>query len=167
MPKPRRNLLATAEETLTPPNTLPEKQAIARVIGAAGNNLYHVELPSAQKMLVELPARFRNTIWIKRGSFVVVDASALADRENKLDGEILNIVRNEKEWRKMAYWYVPRALYMMQCTKGLFELTFYVKGHPNSHRNLPIPRTLMTKNQTSERCRPPTPKTSSGLWLPK
>jgi hypothetical protein len=46
------------------------------------------------------------TVWIKRGSFVVVDTSAMADRENKLDGEIVNIVRDEKAWRKMAYWYV-------------------------------------------------------------
>jgi probable RNA-binding protein EIF1AD len=45
-------------------------------------------------------------VWIKRGSFVVVDTSALADRENKLDGEIVNVVRDEKDWRKMAYWYV-------------------------------------------------------------
>lgn len=26
------------------------------------------------------------------------------DRENKLDGEIINIVREEREWRKMGYW---------------------------------------------------------------
>jgi probable RNA-binding protein EIF1AD len=37
---------------------------------------------------------------------VVVDTSALADRENKLDGEIVNVVRDEKAWRKMPYWYV-------------------------------------------------------------
>lgn len=26
------------------------------------------------------------------------------DRENKLYGEIVNVVREEREWRKMAYW---------------------------------------------------------------
>ena len=104
MPKPRRNLLATAEETLTPPTELPQSHSIARVQSAAGNNLYHVEVPSVKTMLVQLPARFRSTIWIKRGSYVVVDLAALADRENKLDGEIVNIVRSEKDWRKMPYW---------------------------------------------------------------
>lgn len=105
MPKPRRNLLATVEETLTPPNTLPENQSIARVIVATGKNLYHVELASEKKLLVELPARFRNAIWIKRGGYVVVDISTQGERENKIDGDIVNVVRNEKDWRKKAYWY--------------------------------------------------------------
>ena len=34
----------------------------------------------------------------------MVDTIALANRENKLDGEISNIVREEKAWRKMPYW---------------------------------------------------------------
>ncbi|KAJ9644607.1 hypothetical protein H2201_000382 [Coniosporium apollinis] len=109
MARPKRNLLATAEETSTPPATLSEGQTLARVTKAAGNNLYAVELPSGQSLLVELPARFRSTIWIKRGSYVLVDTGALADRENKLDGEIINVVRDEKEWRKQSYWPVQFA----------------------------------------------------------
>lgn len=104
MGRPKRNLLATAEETLTPPDALSEGQSIARVIKAAGNNLYNAELPSAKAIMVEMPARFRSTIWIKRGSYVVVDTKALAERENKLDGEIVNVVRDEREWRKQSYW---------------------------------------------------------------
>ncbi|KAF1348934.1 hypothetical protein BDV97DRAFT_296975 [Delphinella strobiligena] len=104
MGKPRRNLLATAEETMTPPDALTDAQSIARVVLAAGKNLYHVESPSNEKLLVELPARFRNAIWIKRGSFVVVDNSTQGERENKIYGEIVNVVRNEKDWRKRAYW---------------------------------------------------------------
>ena len=110
MPKPRRNLLATVEETLTPPESLPKAHSIARLIVAAGKNLYHVELPSTEKILVELPARFRNAIWIKKGGFVVVDTSTMGERENKIAGEIVNIVRNEKEWRKKAYWYASTIL---------------------------------------------------------
>jgi probable RNA-binding protein EIF1AD len=106
MPKPRRNLQATAEETMTPPSSLTPTQSIARVIQAAGNNLYRIELPDTKALLVELPARFRSTIWIKRGGFVLVDVDAMKERENKLDGEIVNVVRNEKEWRKQTYWYV-------------------------------------------------------------
>ncbi|CAD0108866.1 unnamed protein product [Aureobasidium uvarum] len=105
MPKPRRNLQATAEETMTPPQSLTETQSVARVQQAAGNNLYRVELPDTKVLLVELPARFRSTIWIKRGGFVLVDTGAMTERENKLDGEIINVVRNEKEWRKEKYWY--------------------------------------------------------------
>ena len=107
MGRPKRNLLATAEETSTPPATLGEGQAIARVKKAEGNNLYSVELPSEnESLLVELPSRFRSQIWIKRGGYVVVDTSAFEERDNKLDGEIINVVRAEKHWRKQAYWFV-------------------------------------------------------------
>jgi len=97
---------------MTPPSSLTHTQSLARVVQAAGNNLYRVELPTSstltsdasKTLLVELPARFRSTIWIKRGGFVLVDTAAAGERENKLDGEIVNVVRNEKEWRKEKYW---------------------------------------------------------------
>lgn len=114
MGRPKRQVHATAEETETPPTTLLVNQLIARVKQAAGNNLYHLELPSGEAVLAELPARFRSTIWIKRGSFVLIDTAALADRENKLNGEIVNVVRNEKVWRKMPYWpseFTKKSLY--------------------------------------------------------
>ncbi|WPH04417.1 S1-like domain-containing protein [Acrodontium crateriforme] len=104
MPKPKRNINAVAEDTLTPPASLPETQTIARLKQAAGKNLYHLELPDGETILAELPSKFRSTIWLKRGSYVVVDAAALADRDNKLKGEIVNIVGDEKAWRKMPYW---------------------------------------------------------------
>jgi probable RNA-binding protein EIF1AD len=104
MAPPRRKVLATAEETLTPPDQLSEGQRIARVIKATGNNVYQVELPSKESVLVELPARFRSTIWMRRGSYVLIDTTALEDRDNKLAGEIVNIVRDEREWRKAPYW---------------------------------------------------------------
>ncbi|KAI4188108.1 MAG: hypothetical protein L6R41_002360 [Letrouitia leprolyta] len=105
MPRPKRNLLATAQETSSPPASLDEGHAIARVRKAEGKNLYSVELPLTTKpLLVELPSRFRSQIWIKRGGYVVVDTTAFADRDNKLDGEIINVVRDEREWRKQPYW---------------------------------------------------------------
>ncbi|KAH8705096.1 putative eukaryotic translation initiation factor eIF1 [Talaromyces proteolyticus] len=104
MGPPKRRVLATAEEGLYPPTTLSDEQQIARIVKAAGNNLYSVEFPSKQVVLVELPARFRSTIWMKRGSYVVVDTKALDDRNNKIQGEIVNVVRDEKAWRKAAFW---------------------------------------------------------------
>ena len=106
MAKPKRHLLATAEETSNPPVSLKEGEAIARVVRGEGKNLYVVEQPDNKKLLVELPSRFRSTIWMKRGGFVLVDTTAFEDRENKLDGEIVNIVRDDKQWRKQAYWLV-------------------------------------------------------------
>ena len=108
MPRPKRHLLATAEETSNPPPALKDTQAIGRVTKGEGNNLYTVELPDGRSQLVELPSRFRSFIWIKRGGFVLIDTAAFGDRENKLDGEIVNVIRDEKYWRKQAYWYTSR-----------------------------------------------------------
>ncbi|KAI9796848.1 MAG: hypothetical protein M1835_002952 [Candelina submexicana] len=104
MARPKRNLIATAQATSTPPTYLTDGQRLAKVIKATGNNLYSVEFPSGATGLVELPARFRSTIWIKHGGYVLVDTESLQGRENKLVGEIVNIVRDEKEWRKESYW---------------------------------------------------------------
>ncbi|KAH5105626.1 hypothetical protein HBI70_180130 [Parastagonospora nodorum] len=115
MPRPKRNLLATIDSTITPPDTLAPGRYIARITTAAGNNLYNAELPDGKLVLAELEAKFRSTVWIKRGSYVVIDTSALADRDNKLDGEIVNVVRDEKAWRKMTYWpkeFVKKSTYV-------------------------------------------------------
>jgi len=104
MARSKRHLIAIAEETSTPPVVLQLDQSIARVVKGEGKNLYSVELPNNKQLLVELPARFRSTIWMKRGGFVLIDMSAFEDRENKLGGEIINVVRDEKQWRKQAYW---------------------------------------------------------------
>jgi len=104
MPKSKRNVDAVAQETLTPPVSLSETQVIARLKQAAGKNLYHVELSSGKVVLAELHQKFRSTIWLKRGSYLLVDTTALAERDNKLGGEIANVVGDEKAWRKMPYW---------------------------------------------------------------
>jgi probable RNA-binding protein EIF1AD len=104
MGRPKRTVHAAAEETLSPPDVLTPTQSIAVVIKAAGSNLYQVALPNKKEVLVELPSKFRNTIWIKRGGYVLVDTLGDDARENKLGGEIVNVVREEKEWRKASYW---------------------------------------------------------------
>ncbi len=104
----RRNVRLVAEETCTPPDVLGDGEFIARVMRAAGNNLFQVQLPSSATMLVELPSRFRSTVWIRRGGYVLVDTKALEHRDNKLGGEIVNVVRDEKAWRKQPYWCAHR-----------------------------------------------------------
>lgn len=104
MGRPKRNVQAAAEETSTPPDELTVTQSIAQVVKAEGNSLYRCGLPGGKEILVELPSRFRNTIWIKRGGYVLVDTAGGDARDNKLGGEILNVVRDEREWRKASYW---------------------------------------------------------------
>ncbi|KIW82014.1 hypothetical protein Z517_05041 [Fonsecaea pedrosoi CBS 271.37] len=100
----RRKTRTTAEETLTPPESLAPGQLIARVVKANGKDLYTVQAPDSSTFLVELEARFRSTIFVKRGGYVLVDTTTTADRDNKIQGEIVNIVGDEKSWRKQPYW---------------------------------------------------------------
>ncbi|KAJ0346782.1 hypothetical protein KNSL1_007058 [Colletotrichum chrysophilum] len=102
MARTKRTAQAAAEETLNPPDTLEKNQAIVRVIKAEGNNLYNCELPNKKNLVLELAQRFRNTIWIKRGGYVLAERYDEAD--GRVMGEIINVVRDEKAWRKQPYW---------------------------------------------------------------
>ncbi|KAI1306808.1 hypothetical protein F5Y03DRAFT_128442 [Xylaria venustula] len=104
MARPKRDVRAAAEESTTPPDSLTASQSVARVIKAEGNSLYSCSLPSQRTVLVELAVRFRNTIWIKRGGYVLVDLTPPNETKGKVEGEIVNVVREEKEWRKQSYW---------------------------------------------------------------
>lgn len=105
MGKPRRAMLADAEEALTPPDTLTSTQSVVKVIKAEGNNVYSCELPNKGTVQLELAQRFRNTIWIKRGGYVLAERYPANSEEKRVAGEIVNIVRDEKLWRKQPYWY--------------------------------------------------------------
>ncbi|KAF6831728.1 translation initiation factor 1A/IF-1 [Colletotrichum musicola] len=102
MGRPKRSAQAAAEEALTPPDALSGNQSIVRVLRAEGNNLYACELPNKKDMVLELAQRFRNTIWIKRGGYVL--AERYEEPEGRVQGEIINVVRDEKAWRKQSYW---------------------------------------------------------------
>ncbi|KAG5962186.1 hypothetical protein E4U58_003991 [Claviceps cyperi] len=104
MGKPKRNVLAAAEQTLTPPPALEPNQFLVRVVKPQGNNLYACELPDQTPLVLELAQRFRNTIWIKRGSFVLAERYADGLSEGRAEGEVVNVVRDEKLWRKQIYW---------------------------------------------------------------
>lgn len=110
MGKPKRsNVLAVAEESMTPPDELTPTQSLARVVKAEGNSLYTCALPNTKPILVELEPRFRNTMWIRRGGYVLVDMASRDERppNSRVVGEIINVVRDEKQWRKQPYWCVP------------------------------------------------------------
>ncbi|KAI0596304.1 hypothetical protein F4775DRAFT_594536 [Biscogniauxia sp. FL1348] len=104
MGRPKRDVRAAAEESTTPPDQLTGAQSLARVIKAEGNNIYSCSLPDQRIIRAELATRFRNTIWIKRGGYVLVDLVPPKEQKSKVEGEIVNVVREEKEWRKQSYW---------------------------------------------------------------
>ncbi|KAH7238448.1 hypothetical protein BKA59DRAFT_247000 [Fusarium tricinctum] len=104
MGRPKRNVLAAAEAALTPPDALEPNQSLVRVVKPEGNNLYTCELPNTKTLVLELGQRFRNTIWIKRGGFVLAERYEDSKEDTRAEGEIVNVVRDEKAWRKQSYW---------------------------------------------------------------
>jgi len=108
MGRPKRSVQAAAEDTLNPPDELTPAQSIARVVKAEGNNLYTCELPNKKTVVLELEPKFRNTVWLKRGGYVLIDVGSAEERKSgsRVVGEIINVVRDEKLWRKQAYWSV-------------------------------------------------------------
>lgn len=68
----RKNLKrAVNDETLT----LQEGQSIMQVVSLRGNNQIEVIDAKGETTLAIFPAKFQKSMWIKRGSFVVVDDS--------------------------------------------------------------------------------------------
>ncbi|EEY17364.1 hypothetical protein D7B24_004594 [Verticillium nonalfalfae] len=104
MVRVKRNVLAAAEESATPPSALEPNQSVAKVIKAEGNNLYTCLLPNKKDILLELAQRFRNTIWIKRGGYVLAERYDADQLNGRVLGEIVNVVGDEKAWRKQPYW---------------------------------------------------------------
>ncbi|KMT10700.1 hypothetical protein BVRB_5g118090 isoform B [Beta vulgaris subsp. vulgaris] len=75
----RKNLKrAVEEDTLT----LQQGQSIMQVVSLRGSNLIEIVDAEGKKSLALFPAKFQKSMWIKRGSFVVVDGS---NREDALE----------------------------------------------------------------------------------
>jgi probable RNA-binding protein EIF1AD len=104
----RKSRLAPSKHHLQasnePPDELKPTQHIARISKLHGNSIYTVELPSKSELLVELPMKFRNAVWVRRGGFVLIETEGHTD--GKVNGEIVDVVRDEKVWRKLDYWSV-------------------------------------------------------------
>ncbi|CAI0407566.1 unnamed protein product [Linum tenue] len=69
----RKNLKRAAanEDSLT----IQDGQSIMRVLSLRGSNLIEVMDTNGEKSLALFPAKFQKSMWIKNGSFVVVDGS--------------------------------------------------------------------------------------------
>ncbi|XP_022834809.1 probable RNA-binding protein EIF1AD [Spodoptera litura] len=66
-----------------------ENQSIVKVLKNRGRNLYAVITPTGEEYLVRMPTKFRRTIWVRRGSYIVVEP---IPRGNKVKAEIVKIM---------------------------------------------------------------------------
>ena len=105
----RKSRLAPSKHHLQQPNEPPAvlsgSQTLAKIIKIHGNSIYTVLSPPESEFLVELPMRFRNAVWVRRGSYVLVETAGFL--HGKIGGEITDVILEEKVWRKMPYWSSP------------------------------------------------------------
>ncbi|XP_068681921.1 probable RNA-binding protein EIF1AD isoform X1 [Montipora foliosa] len=80
-------------------------QQIVKVVSSRGNNLHEIETPDGNKFLVSMPSKFRKSVWIKRGDFVIVDPikegnKVCAEIVYILYGKQIKYLKNEGLWPK-------------------------------------------------------------------
>ncbi|XKL61225.1 hypothetical protein PGB90_008282 [Kerria lacca] len=78
-------------------------QQLVKVLSTKGNHLYEVKSIKNEIFLVSMPSKFRNTVWIKAGSYVIVET---IDEGKKVKGEIVYILLKHhiKQMKKEKNW---------------------------------------------------------------
>ncbi|UXI16444.1 UDP-glycosyltransferase [Sarcoptes scabiei] len=82
-----------------------DAQDIVKVIRGCGNNLHEVVTAKGDQYLVSMPSKFRRSIWIKRGDYLIVNS---IEEGNKVKAEIHSILlkdhirhlKNQNKWPK-------------------------------------------------------------------
>ncbi|KAI8845550.1 hypothetical protein BC829DRAFT_419475 [Chytridium lagenaria] len=98
------------------PRPLEENRYVGRVVEIRGGGLYEVmtaylveggidgeKTYEERNELVRLPSKFRNAVWIKRGSFAIIQ---YLTSKTKVSGEIVHVLRPEhiKELKSEGLW---------------------------------------------------------------
>lgn len=98
--------ISKALSSLDPPDALLSNQVIARVDKALGHSRYACLLPTKSVVTADLDERFRQTVWVERGNYVLLEHYDPKEVEGEAVAKIVNIAKDEKLWRKMPYWCV-------------------------------------------------------------
>ena len=61
-----------------------ENERIVQVIESRGRNTLEVCYPEGDSILALIPAKFQKKIWIKKGSFVIIEPTYLVDASSKV-----------------------------------------------------------------------------------
>jgi probable RNA-binding protein EIF1AD len=81
-----------------------ENQQIVRVVSSKGNNLHEVEPANdSENFLVSMPTKFRKNVWVKRGSYIIVENISEGE---KVKAEIVRVLtaEHQKEFSKEGVW---------------------------------------------------------------
>ncbi|KAG0019890.1 putative RNA-binding protein eif1ad [Podila clonocystis] len=84
---------------------LEEGQQFARVLGSRGKSIHEVQLPGGAEILVNLPPKFRSLVWVKRGSYVIIEPAEEEDK-TKVAGDIAAVLFPDhiKKYKQEGIW---------------------------------------------------------------
>ncbi|XP_044745117.1 probable RNA-binding protein EIF1AD [Coccinella septempunctata] len=88
-----------------------ENQQIVKITASKGNNLHEIETADKTRFLVSMPMKYRNYMWVKRGSFVIIQP---IQEGVKIKGEIVRVLISQhiKYFKEVKIW--PDAFYDKQ-----------------------------------------------------
>ncbi|XP_065662103.1 probable RNA-binding protein EIF1AD isoform X1 [Hydra vulgaris] len=66
-----------------------EDEQIVQIVAAKGNNLHEVKTINNESFLVSMPNKYRKSVWVKRGDYVVIQS---IKEGHKVQGEIVSIL---------------------------------------------------------------------------
>jgi probable RNA-binding protein EIF1AD len=92
------------KEVLDDDMSLPtDNQTIVRIKNTRGNNLHEVCAPDQSSYLASMPTKFRKNVWVKRGTYVLVEP---IEEGVKVKAEIVRILSDEhiKYFKKDNVW---------------------------------------------------------------
>eukprot|EP01114_Cavostelium_apophysatum_P005247 TRINITY_DN1601_c0_g1_i1.p1 TRINITY_DN1601_c0_g1~~TRINITY_DN1601_c0_g1_i1.p1 ORF type:complete len:176 (-),score=31.18 TRINITY_DN1601_c0_g1_i1:71-598(-) len=87
-----------------------ENERIVRVSELRGANICEVELPEGDKILVQIPTRFRKLVWIKKGNFLIINRPNNWDNlEYKVKAMVQHVLFPDqiKNIKKEGLWPMP------------------------------------------------------------
>ncbi|XP_058110682.1 uncharacterized protein LOC131253626 [Magnolia sinica] len=126
--------------------SLQQGQSIMQVVSLRGSNLIEVMDAGGVKALALFPARFQKSMWIKRGSFVVVDESG-KDKALESGSKVACMVS------QVLYYEQVRALQKSPEWPEIFKTT--VADDPNGHLQRPLSQLEVESNSSDDDGLPP------------
>ncbi|CAN8317719.1 unnamed protein product [Cochlearia groenlandica] len=150
MNRGRRNLKQAASEK---DFTLEECQSIAQVVSLRGSNQIEIMDAKGENSLALFPAKFRESMWIRRGSFVVIDHTGKEKAQESgrkvtsivckvLFFEQIRLLQKSPEWYKASFfslltssfvWYsLCKFRYGFECRPEIFRDTKLVPAEESS-----------------------------------
>lgn len=96
----KRKHAMRVSEDMEPPK---ENQDIVKIRASMGNNLHEIETVTGETYLISMPTKFRKSVWVKRGDFVLVEPIAEGDKVRAemvrpITTDYIRYLRENKKW---------------------------------------------------------------------